>query len=218
VLGSDDVVEEVIVLDGHDLRIVRPRNSEALLDEHGFEHEEFLPYWADLWPSARALAGALEGRALRGAPVLELGCGLGVGALAAALAGGRVLATDWSAEAVAFAAENARRNDLEIETAVVDWKAPAALLDRAPWPVVIASDVLYEARNADTLLELLPRLVDERGEVLLADPQRAHAARFLTAAAGAWTITTKAAGGSAGAVVHRMRRLTSPDSGERQQR
>ena len=84
-----DLVEEVIPLDGRDLRLLRPRDAEALLDEHAFEHEEYLPYWAELWPSSLALARTISGRALRGARTLELGCGLGLPSIAAALAGGR---------------------------------------------------------------------------------------------------------------------------------
>ena len=48
----DDVVEEVVPIGGRDLRLLRPRDAEALLDEEAFEREEFLPYWAELWPSS----------------------------------------------------------------------------------------------------------------------------------------------------------------------
>src|SRR3982751_983802 len=96
-----DMVEQVFPVAGRDLVIGRPRDSEALLDEHAFEHEEFLPYWAELWPSGLALAKRIAGRALHGARTLELGCGLALPSLAAALAGGRVLATDWSPQAIA---------------------------------------------------------------------------------------------------------------------
>ena len=191
-----DLVEEVVPLRGRDLRLLRPRDSEALLDEHAFEHEEFLPYWAELWPSGVALARRIGARALRGARTLELGCGLGLPSIAAALAGGRVLATDWSPEAVAMAAENAERNDVQLETLVCSWTEPARLLARAPWDLVLASDVLYEARNGDLLLELLPRLTDD---VWLADPGRPPAARFLDAARRDWQITSRGS-------VHRMRR------------
>ncbi|MBA2644877.1 MAG: methyltransferase, partial [Solirubrobacterales bacterium] len=84
-------VEEAVGIAGHEILIERPRNSEALLDEDAFEHEEFLPYWAELWPSSRALARAVLGRALRNQPTLELGCGLGLPSIAAAMAGGRVV-------------------------------------------------------------------------------------------------------------------------------
>ena len=72
---------------GRDLALLRPRDAESLLNEEAFEHEEFLPYWAELWPSALALARVVGARALRGARTLELGCGLGLPSLAAAVAG-----------------------------------------------------------------------------------------------------------------------------------
>jgi predicted nicotinamide N-methyase len=200
-MWMDDVVEEVVALDGRDLRLLRPRDAEALLDEHAFEHEEFLPYWAELWPSSLALARTLAGRALRGARTLELGCGLGLPSIAAALAGGRVLATDWSPDAVAMTRANAERNDAELETLVCSWTDPEPLVERAPWDLVLASDVLYEARNADALLALLPRL---GREVWLADPGRPPAARFLAEAARDWTITSRPIPGLANGAVHRM--------------
>jgi predicted nicotinamide N-methyase len=89
-----DSVEERIALSVGEVALTRPRDSEALLTEEGFEKEEFLPYWAELWSSGVALAHDVAGRSLRGASVVELGCGLGLPSIAAALAGGRVLATD----------------------------------------------------------------------------------------------------------------------------
>jgi predicted nicotinamide N-methyase len=198
----DDVVEEVIALDGRDLRLLRPRDAESLLDEHAFEHEEYLPYWAELWPSSLALARAIAGRALRGARTLELGCGLGLPSIAAALAGGRVLATDWSTEAVAMTAANAERNGAGLETLVCSWTAPAPLLERAPWDLILASDVLYEARNADALLDLLPRL---GRDVWLADPGRKPAERFLAAAAQEWEITSRTVPELVNGAVYRLR-------------
>jgi predicted nicotinamide N-methyase len=183
----EELVEEVVGVAGRDLRILRPRDSEALLSEEAFEREEFLPYWAELWPSARALARAVAPHALKGARTLELGCGLGLASLAAAAAGGRVLATDWSEEATKMAARNAQRNGLQIETLVVDWNRPHELLERAPFDLVLASDVLYERRNGEVLLPLLPRLGDE---VWLADPGRPAATAFFERAAEHFAIET----------------------------
>jgi predicted nicotinamide N-methyase len=200
--GRRDLVEEVVAVDGRDLRLLRPRDSEALLDEEAFEREEFLPYWAELWPSSLALARAIAKRALRGARTLELGCGLGLPSIAAALAGGRVLATDWSVEAVEITAANAERNGVRLDTLVCSWTEPELLLARAPWDLVLASDVLYERRNADLLLDLLPRLTDE---VWLADPGRPPATPFLEAAAKAWEISSTPAAELANGAVHRLR-------------
>ena len=175
----EDLVEETVALRGAALQVLRPRDAEALLDDHAFEHEEFLPYWAELWPSGVALARRVAARALRGARVLELGCGLGLPSLAAALAGGRVLATDWSPAAIALLRENAARNHAELELEIVDWQHPAPLLERAHWDLVLGADLLYERRNVAPLLDLLPRLLGKRGELWLADPGRAPAEDFL---------------------------------------
>ena len=200
-MWMDDVVEEVVAIDGRDLRLLRPRDAEALLDEHAFEHEEYLPYWAELWPSSLALARAVAARSLRGARTLELGCGLGLPSIAAALAGGRVLATDWSPDAVAMTRANAERNGARVETLVCSWAEPGPLVERAPWDLVLASDVLYEARNADALLELLPRL---GREVWLADPGRPPARRFLAEAAHDWAITSRPIPDLSDGAVHRL--------------
>jgi predicted nicotinamide N-methyase len=182
-----ELVEETVTLGhGRELTIVRPRDSEDLLEEEAFEHEELLPYWAEVWPSSLALAGAVGARSLRGARTLELGCGLGIVATAAALAGGRVMATDWSAEAIRFTAANAQRNGARVSTAIVDWSAPDAIVAGAPWQLVLGSDVLYERRNVDQMLDLLPRLVDRAGEVWIADPGRQTSMDFLDRARTDW--------------------------------
>jgi predicted nicotinamide N-methyase len=201
----EDLVEEVVPLRGGELRVLRPRDSEALLDEVAFEHEEFLPYWAELWPSGVALARAVAGRALRGRRVVELGCGLGLPSIAAALAGGRVLATDWSAAAVERAADNARRNGAAIETLVCSWAAPEPIAARGPWDLVLASDVLYESRDVEPLLGVLTRLLGERGEAWIADPGRPPASRFLEAAAERFDLRTVPASEIPQGGIHRLR-------------
>jgi predicted nicotinamide N-methyase len=181
-----DLVEQAVALPRRTLSILRPRDAEALLDEEAFEHEEFLPYWAELWASGEELARTIAARDVCGLRVVELGCGLALPSLAAAVEGAHVLATDWSQDAIALARENARRNELELDTSVVRWNEPQPLLDRAPWNLVLAADVLYERRNVDELLALLPQL---GGDVLLADPGRPHAKTFLERAAQTWTVT-----------------------------
>ena len=170
---------------GRELRLLVPPDAEALLDDEAFEREEFLPYWAELWPSGVALADALAGREVDGRRVLELGCGLALPGLTAALAGATVLATDWSPDAIGLLRVNAERNGAALETAVSSWTDPHAELAGAPWDLVLAADFLYERRNGDLLLELLPRLTRD---VLLADPGRPHLKGFLDRAADDWAV------------------------------
>jgi predicted nicotinamide N-methyase len=187
-----DLIEDAIPLHGHEVLLLRPRDSEALLDERAFaEEDEFLPYWAELWPSALALARALDGRALHGARVVELGCGLGLPSIVAALGGARVTATDWSADAVGFAAGNAAHNDVRIDTAVVAWDRPQSLLREGRWPLVIGSDLLYEARNVPLLLDLLPQLVELHGQIWISDPGREPCAAFLEQARERFTVASR---------------------------
>jgi predicted nicotinamide N-methyase len=188
-LPVEDIVEEVVTLPGGEVRVLRPRDSESLLDEEEFEWEEFLPYWADLWPSAVELAEHVAERPQPGRRVLELGCGLGLPSITAALGGAEVLATDWSQDALAFCSENARRNRVKVATARWDWGSSAPV--HGLFDLVLAADVLYEQRNVDQLLDLLPRLVDD-GEVWLTDPRRIPGMRFLRELGGSWSVETYA--------------------------
>jgi predicted nicotinamide N-methyase len=202
-----DPVEETLAVGGRLLRLVRPRDGDALLDDGAFQRDEYLPYWAQLWPSGLALARAVAAGPPEGLAVLELGCGLGLPAITAALAGAaRVLATDWSAEAIAFAAANAARNRARLSTAVCGWAEPAPLLARGPWDLVLAADVLYERRNADLLLDLLPRLLAPGRQAWVADPGRPHTAGFLAAAAAAFERRSTTDRRVPGVTVHRLRR------------
>jgi predicted nicotinamide N-methyase len=158
------------------LEILHPPSADELIDEAAFDEEEFLPYWAELWPSGVALARRVAARELRGTKVLELGCGLGLPSLAAAARGADVLATDWAEDATELLLRNAERNGVFLRVARVRWSEPEPLLRAAPWDLVLGADLLYEARNAEQLGELLPQL---GGEVLLADPGRPYAKEFL---------------------------------------
>jgi len=137
------------------LALLRPESPEALIDEEAFAENEFLPYWAELWPAATALAEALPD--VRGLRVVELGCGLGVTSLVAAAKGAHVTATDWALDAVELVRENAMRNGLTVRAEVRDW--------REPWnerfDLALAADVLYERRNVGPLLSRLRELAPE---------------------------------------------------------
>src|SRR5262249_39668678 len=146
------LVEDTLRVGGVELRLLRPPEPEALLDEERFADDEFLPYWAELWPAGLALARALPDR-LEGLRVVELGCGLRVRSLVAASGGAKVTAVDWAPEAVELLAENAARNRIRLDAARADWRAFGGSFD-----LVLGADLLYEARNADALLDLLPGL------------------------------------------------------------
>jgi predicted nicotinamide N-methyase len=180
-LGADvfawgiELVEELVEIAGESICLLRPADPAALLDEDSFAEDEFLPYWAELWPSSWSLVQALPD-SLEDRRVLELGCGLGLPSIVAARRGAKVLATDWAADALALLACNATRNGVELSRARLDWTAPDETTARGPFDLVLAADVAYENRNVAPLAALLERLGTE---VLLADPGRAACAALL---------------------------------------
>jgi predicted nicotinamide N-methyase len=141
-----------LVVGGVALELLRPEAPDELIDEAAFARDEFLPYWAELWPAATALAEALPD--LAGLRVVELGCGLGVTSLVAAARGAEVTATDWAADAIELLQTNAQRNGIVLRAEVRDW--------REPWDerfdLALAADVLYERRNVEPLVERLRTL------------------------------------------------------------
>jgi predicted nicotinamide N-methyase len=190
-MDPDDLISTTLSLPGGDLRLLQPRDGAELPDDGGVEWAPLAPYWSVLWRSGVALAGELSHQPLDGLSVVELGCGLGVPSLAASRSGAAVLATDESDEALELLARNASRNGLDVDTAQVDWASPAGLLERAPFDLVLAADVLYERASVAQLLALLPRLAPR---VVLADPGRPAADAFLTEARRRWPVETQAVG------------------------
>ncbi len=137
-----------------------------------------MPYWAEIWPSSKALARVLSREDLKHKKAVELGCGVGLGTVAAMDRGARVLATDYYEAALDFTRHNARENlGREPETAILNWRAPGK-----PGPdtfdLVFAADVLYEEQSARALAELVPALLAPDGEMILADPGRRYEPLF----------------------------------------
>jgi predicted nicotinamide N-methyase len=167
------------------LMISRPVDYDRLIDDAAADPEQNLPYWAELWPSGVALAAkiARDPGIVQGRRVLELGCGLGVTAIAALRAGADLLVTDYAPEALALCSLNAlEQAGAQPQTLRVNWRDPGPTLHAAAggrFPVVLAADVLYESRDVEPLLSLVERVVAPGGELWLAEPGRPPAARFV---------------------------------------
>jgi SAM-dependent methyltransferase len=195
------VVREKVILGTHTFLIEKPGGSDDLLTHPAvraaFAADEYLPYWADLWPAARMLAKAVlaepwenqrtEDRGQRtektdsslssvlcplSSPLtaLEVGCGLGLPGVAALARGLRVIFSDYDATAVQFAANNAWLNGFTDFTEwPFDWRDPPADLRV---DVVLASDLTYEARHVAPLVALVERVLAPGGLCLWTDQDR----------------------------------------------
>ena len=189
---------------GH-LDLTHPRDAMHLIYEQNFGADGTdPPYWAQPWPCGVELARAVAAAVTPGTRVLELGCGLALPSLAAARAGGHVLATDQAEGALAFVAYNARRNHVSLTVETCSWADPTAAIAGAPWDIVLAADVLYRHSGLDALHALLPRLVDHTGRIWIADPARPPARDFLTAC-GSWATITTARTADPDVTIHQLR-------------
>ena len=161
---------------GRAYRLTHPSVADDLIDEQEFDRDERLPYWAEIWPSAIALARRLSREDLAGRRLIELGAGVGLPTLVALDRGANVLATDYYAAALDFTRHNAGANGLpEPGTALLDWHDGP---DVGAFDLVIAADVMYEERSTRSLARLLPGLLAPGGEALFADPGRRYEPLF----------------------------------------
>ncbi len=144
-----------------------------MADRHPDDTDQ-IPYFADLWPSALALANHLVScyPDLRGKSLLELGCGTGLPSIAAARRGASVTATDFHPQNQPYFEANARRNGVaQILYKTMDWCQPP---EGMTYDLVIGSDLLYEARQIDSLSTGIVQRLAPGGTAILADPGRKH--------------------------------------------
>lgn len=170
-----EIVTERVLVAGRPFLLRRPVRTDHLLDDPAvraaFLADEYMPYWAELWPSARMLAKVvLREPWPAGLTALEIGCGLGLPGLAALARGLRVIFSDYDRTALRFAAANARLNGFtDFETLLLDWRCPPTDLRV---PVVLGADLVYETRAVEPLAALIKRVLAPDGVCLLTDQDR----------------------------------------------
>src|SRR5436309_2492869 len=164
------LTREKVIIEDRTYLIDRPAQSDRLLDHpavhEAFEADEYMPYWADLWPAARMLAKVILHESWTpGTPALEIGCGLGLPGIAALSRGLKVTFSDYDACALRFAADNARLNGHDqFGLMQLDWRHPP---DTLRMPVILASDLIYELRNVAPLVAFVKKVLAPGGLCLL---------------------------------------------------
>ncbi|MEZ6143695.1 MAG: methyltransferase domain-containing protein [Zavarzinella sp.] len=178
---------EIVIIDRFRFHITRPADSYELLDDPlvraAHEVDDYMPYWADLWPASRMLAKSVAKEDWSRFPhkenklhALELGCGLGIPGLTALACGLHVTFTDYDLAPLKFVEQNARKNKLfDFQTKPLDW--------RFPWPdqqfsVILGADLTYEMRNIEPLVGLLKVMLAPGGIALFTDQDRTPAGFF----------------------------------------
>jgi predicted nicotinamide N-methyase len=190
---SGAVVVANLAFNGRNLRLVRPAEPDRLLDDpvvHEWNRrDDYMPYWAYLWPAALLLAEAVARedwpqKAADSSPfeALEIGCGLGLAGLVALTRGLRVLFTDYDPAPLEFVSRSAAENGFDssrFATRLLDWRA----LPDERFSLILGADVIYEAPLVTLVANLLASLLAPGGLGLIASPNRAAASAFPTALA-----------------------------------
>ena len=138
-----------------------------------------VPFWGIVWPGSRALARYIldSPETVRGLRILDLGCGSGLAAIAAARAGAQqVLGIDIDAMGPLLADHLARLNGLDSRACIFRDGDGLVLTDDEldGFDLVLAGDVFYEEDFAKRALVFLRRALDRGVRNLLADPGRTH--------------------------------------------
>lgn len=182
-----------LTLAGLDIQFSRIANFDALLDdliEKGTDHPDYqddkIPYWADLWHSGLALAEYLvrEKVITPEMSVTEIGCGLGLPGLVAAMQGGQVLFTDYLPEALEEVAFNWSLNLSGMpRSMLMDWRAPR---QEAKAQLILAADVAYELRAFEPLIETFVNLALPGGRIIVTEPGRERTSDWLAMLCKQW--------------------------------
>jgi SAM-dependent methyltransferase len=190
---SGPVVVSELEFGGRTIRLVRPTDPDQLLDDPLVDdwnrHDDYMPYWAYLWPAAYLLAERVAREPWADRPghsgpadALEIGCGLGLAGLVAVARGVRVQFSDYDEAPLDFVVRSAAENGFGRErfsTRQLDWRN----LPDERHAHILGADVIYEARLVPLVASLLGRLLAPGGIGLIASPYRVAAKGFPAALA-----------------------------------
>jgi predicted nicotinamide N-methyase len=162
-----------------DAILFAPASQERLLDVYVANAAAFgdrTPYYGIVWPSARVLSRQVRSYLRAGDDVVELGAGLGLVGIAAALTGllRSVLLVDHDPVAVELALASARASVMSALSPVTGVALDWAESNLSGWPerccdVVLCADVLYEAGAAPLVAAVAARLLRPGGRLVIAD-------------------------------------------------
>ncbi len=174
--------ESVVIAGGKSIRLVRPGDPDRLLDDPEVAAlnavDDYMPYWAYLWPGSFLLADAIvRGNWPERTRTLELGCGLGLPGLVAVREGLSVEFTDYDRAPLAFVERSVASNHFDPNLAtldVLDWGHPT----KGRFDLILGADITYERRLVPLVASVVAAKLEPDGVALVSDPNRVASQGF----------------------------------------
>ncbi len=177
-----EVEVEPLKIDGKEVKLLQIKNLEEYVtsqlenqsskEQESVEGEIFyhlmnLPWWAKVWEPSFVLAYFMGKQpVIDSQRILEIGAGLGVVGVYAAMCGHNVTITDVDDDALLFCKANALLNGCyHVPVLKMDWRLPYY---GKPFDIIIGSEVVYDRRTYDILVNFLDDTLSTGGTIFLA--------------------------------------------------
>lgn len=137
------------------------------------------PYWAKIWPAARALATfiAQNPAFVTNQNVVEMGCGLGLPSFTAARWAASVYATDVAPETQLFLQHTVQQQQwTHVSFGLLDWHTT---IEYPTAGVLLLSDVNYDPHQFPAVRKLITHYINTGSTVILSSPHRLMAKPFI---------------------------------------
>ncbi|MEI6264209.1 MAG: methyltransferase domain-containing protein [Sphingobacteriia bacterium] len=137
------------------------------------------PFWAKIWPAAKAMAAFLhkEPQWITNKKVLEIGAGIGLPSFTIADKTSSIIISDHSSDAIELIQKNINYLKINNATAIcLDWNDfPSNIIA----DTILLSDINYDPTQFEALNQLIQFLLNQGTTIIIATPQRIMATPFV---------------------------------------
>ena len=158
-----------VVINSRKFSILLPKYLHQFINPIDLFHD--FPLWAKIWKASWVLSGYLADMPVdANKRILEIGGGIGLVSIVAAVFGHQITMTEYNPDALNFARANAWRNNCpDLPIFKLDWHH-SGLSDQ--FDMIVASEVTYKEEDFSPLTQLFKSNLKPGGEIILASEIR----------------------------------------------
>jgi predicted nicotinamide N-methyase len=157
------------------LKFLKPKNIQPFINADNPLND--FPLWAKFWEASTVLTQYLA--TLPNDPhrnILELGSGLGIAGIVAAVLGHKITLTEHNPDALQFLHANACLNGCpNLPIHALDWFKPHL---SEHFDLIVGSEIIYQDQAVDALSSLFEHYLNPNGKIVLAERVRSTGILF----------------------------------------